>query len=245
MHANIELIVEAGYGQMCERAAEIFAEAVREKPDGVYGFATGGTPVGMYKKLIEMYKNGELDFSRVTAFNLDEYYPIGRANVQSYYYFMRENLFSHININPENTNIPSGEAKDANAECAAYDKKIEGMGGIDLQLLGIGANGHIGFNEPAESFSTRTAYVPLAEITVQSNARFFESAGDVPRHALTMGIRNIMMSRRILLLANGEGKAAILRDALNGPVTPLVPASALQLHGHVTVVADKAAAALF
>lgn len=244
MHSNIKLFVEADYDAMSQKAAEIFAAAVQAKPGGVFGFATGGTPVGMYRVLTQMYQSGKLDFSGLTAFNLDEYHPLKRDDAQSYYTFMQEQLFGQVNIDAAKTHIPNGEAQNPAHECEAYDKMIEDAGGIDFQILGIGANGHIGFNEPGESFSARTAYVPLTEITVQSNARFFASADEVPRHAITMGIRGIMMSRRILMLCSGEGKAAILRDALCGPITPLVPASVLQLHRDVTIVADKSAAAL-
>jgi glucosamine-6-phosphate deaminase len=240
MFHNIHLFVEPDYDAMSRKAAGIFLEAFNAKPDGVYGFATGGTPVGMYKELI----NAAPDVSRMTAFNLDEYYPIKPEDPQSYYYFMRENLFDALNLPPGQTNIPNGLASDPAAECTAYEEKILQAGGIDLQILGIGNNGHIGFNEPSEAFTAQTNYVPLTEITIQANARFFESADDVPKHALTMGIRSIMLARRILLLCSGGGKASILRDSLKGPITPLVPASVLQMHPDVTVIADSAATSL-
>jgi glucosamine-6-phosphate deaminase len=222
----------------------IFSEALRNEPEGVFGFATGSTPEGLYAALIRMHKEEGLDFSRMTAFNLDEYYPIKRSDEQSYFHFMRDRLFDHVNIEFGRINVPDGETNDPTAECADYDKKIEDSGGIGLQILGIGANGHIGFNEPSDSFSSQTLCVPLSEVTVRSNARFFESQDQVPRHALTMGVRNIMMCKKIILLCNGAAKAAILRDALKGPITPLVPASALQLHRDVTVIADQAAVSL-
>jgi glucosamine-6-phosphate deaminase len=238
---NIRVLIESDYDAMSRKAAEIFADALRQKPDGVYGFATGSTPEGLYKILSETV---DLDFSRLTAFNLDEYHPIGKDDGQSYCHFMRKQLFDAKNVEPSRTNIPNGESEDPAGECAAYESRIMAAGGIDLQILGIGTNGHIGFNEPAESFSASTSYVPLAEITIQANSRFFENADDVPRHAITMGIRTIMMAKRIMLMATGESKAAILRDTLKGPITPLVPASVLQLHPCVTIVLDKAAAAL-
>jgi glucosamine-6-phosphate deaminase len=241
MFHNIHLFVEADYDAMSRKAAEFFLEALKSKPDGVYGFATGGTPVGMYQQLIRVAP----DVSQMTAFNLDEYYPIRPDDPQSYFYFMRRNLFDGLGLPAERTNIPSGTADDPLAECAAYEQKIQKAGGIDLQILGIGNNGHIGFNEPSEAFTAATNYVPLTEVTIQANARFFESADEVPRHALTMGIRSIMLAKRILLLTSGEGKASILRDSLMGPITPLVPASVLQMHPDVTVIADKAAASLF
>jgi glucosamine-6-phosphate deaminase len=244
MHSNIALFAEADYEAMSEKAAEIFSEALRNEPDGVFGFATGSTPEGLYAALIRKHKEDGLDFSRMTAFNLDEYFPIKRSDEQSYFHFMREKLFDHVNIEFGKINVPDGEAADPAAECEEYDKKIEASGGIGLLILGIGANGHIGFNEPSDSFSVKTSYIPLSEVTVRSNARFFESQEQVPRHALTMGVRNIMMCKKIILLCSGAAKAAILRDALNGPVTPLVPASALQLHRDVTVVADQAAVSL-
>jgi glucosamine-6-phosphate deaminase len=244
MHPNIVLFTEEDYEAVSRKAADIFAEALTARPDGVYGLATGGTPAGLYKELVRRHKEGGLDFSRMTSFNLDEYHPIQRDDPHSFHSFMREHLFSHVNIAPERAYIPDGEAADPAAECDRYEFQIETAGWLDLVVLGIGQNGHIAFNEPAESFSVRTACVTLAETTARRNARFFDSPGQMPKHALTMGIRTIMMSGRILLLVVGEDKADILRDALTGPVTPLVPASALQLHRDVTVVADRAAASL-
>ncbi len=244
MFRNIRVVTEPDYDAMSRAAAEIFAEALKEKPNGVYGFATGGTPVGMYKELISMAEASEIDFSQVTTFNLDEYHPINPDDPQSYIYFMRQNLFNAVGLKDSQINIPNGTAADPVAECAAYEDKILNAGGIDLQILGIGNNGHIGFNEPSEAFTAQTNYTALTEMTVKANARFFNNADEVPKHAITMGIRSIMLAKRILLLCGGEGKASILHDALLGPITPLVPASILQTHPNVTVVTDKAAAAL-
>jgi len=244
MLPNIKLHVEKDYSAMSKKAAEIFAEAVNTSPTGAFGFATGSTPIGMYGDLIQMQKSGKADLSRITAFNLDEYYPIQPCDPQSYAYFMRQNLFDAIGLPPSNAHIPSGQAPDPIAECAAYDKKITTVGGINMQILGIGLNGHIGFNEPTEGLMAATGYVPLAEATIESNARHFASPEEVPRHALTMGMHGIMMARQIILLASGESKAEILQKALYGAITTFVPASLLQLHQDVTIVADQPAARL-
>ena len=242
MLTNFKLFVEKDYPAMSQKAAELFAEAVNANPRGAFGFATGSSPIGMYGALIKLQKNGKTDLSRITAFNLDEYYPIRSCDPQSYAYFMRQNLFDAIGLPPASTHIPNGEAHDPIAECAAYDEKIARAGGIDTQILGIGLNGHIGFNEPAGTLMAATGYVPLAPATIEANARNFASPKDVPRHALTMGIHSIMMARRIILLASGDSKADILREALCGPITTIVPASLLQLHRDVTIVADQPAA---
>ena len=186
-----------------------------------------------------MYKEEALDFSHITTFNLDEYHPIAKSNPQSYDYFMKENLFNHVGIDPARTHIPNGECEDPHLECAEYEAKIAAAGGIDLQLIGIGLNGHIGFNEPSNHFTRSTNYIELTDSTIQANRRFFASEKDVPRHALTMGIRTIMSARKILLIANGELKAGILEKVLFGDIMPQVPASVLQLHRDVTVVLDK------
>ena len=241
MLRNITVRVAEDYAGMSQKAAEIFAAAVNANPKGAFGFATGATPVGMYSALIEMQKNGLVDLSKLTAFNLDEYYPIKPEDPQSYRYYMRQNLFDAVGLPASQAHMPNGEAPDPLAECAAYEEKLAAAE-IDMQILGIGTNGHIGFNEPADGLIATTSYVPLAEETIQINARFFDSPDDVPRHALTMGMHSIMMSWRILLLASGEGKAEILRDALYGPITTKCPASLLQLHRDVTVIADTAAA---
>jgi glucosamine-6-phosphate deaminase len=240
---GIKIFVEESYEALSKKAAEIIAAQVKANPASVLGLATGSTPLGTYKELAALHKAG-LDFSSVSTFNLDEYYPIAKANVQSYDYFMHENLFSHINIAPENIHIPSGEAKNTAAECSRYEAAIQKAGGINLQLLGIGNNGHIGFNEPESYFAVKTFFVELDNATISAKARFFESSDEVPRHALTMGIGTIMKAESILLLASGSGKADIIRDALIGQISPLNPASVLQLHRNVTVVLDKAAAKL-
>ena len=244
MLKNFTLYTEKDYSTMSQKAAEIFAGAVSANPAGAFGFATGSTPVGMYEALIQMQKSGKADLTRITAFNLDEYYPIKPDDPQSYQFFMRKTLFDAIGLPAESTHIPSGQAQDPAAECIAYEEKIVKAGGIHMQILGIGGNGHIGFNEPAQQLMATTGYVPLAEATIEANSRFFASPEDVPRHALTMGIHSIMMARHILLLASGEGKADILHKALCGPITTMVPASLLQLHPSVTIIADQSAARL-
>ncbi len=200
------------------------------------GLATGPTPVGAYKQLIDMCKNGDVDFSAVTTVNLDEYVGLDGDNDQSYRYFMNNNLFNHINIKPENTFVPNGCAEDLDAEGEAYDAHINELGGIDLQLLGIGIDGHIGFNEPDEYFIKGTHVVELDESTIKANSRFFESEADVPRKAVTMGMASIMNAKKVLLIANGANKKGILEKAFFGPITPLVPASILQLHPDLTVI---------
>lgn len=232
------------YSDMSRKAANIISAQVIMKPDCVLGLATGSTPIGAYKQLIEWYRRGDLDFSEVRSVNLDEYRGLPRENDQSYYYFMYHNFFKDINISMDNTNIPDGTEPDADKECARYNQVIESLGGIDLQLLGLGHNGHIGFNEPSDAFEKLTHCVDLTESTIEANKRFFEKAEDVPRQAYTMGIQNIMQARKILLIVSGESKAKILKDVLCGPVTPKVPASVLQLHNDVIVVADEAALSL-
>ena len=219
------------YEDMSRKAANVISAQVITKPDCVLGLATGSTPIGTYKQLIERYQNGDLDFSEVKSVNLDEYKGL-------------PNLFKDINIDLDNTNIPNGMEPDSDKECDRYNKVIESMGGVDLQILGLGHNGHIGFNEPEEVFEKLTHCVDLTESTIEANKRFFASADDVPRQAYTMGIKTIMQAKKILLVVSGEDKAAILRDALCGPITPQVPASILQLHNDVIVVADEAALSL-
>lgn len=232
---------EKDYDALSQRAANIIAAQIVTKPDCVLGLATGSSPVGTYKRLIEKYENGDLDFSQVKTANLDEYKGLTRDNDQSYYYFMHENLFDHVNICPENTNIPDGTKEDSETECAHYEEVIASLGGVDLQLLGLGHNGHIGFNEPAFDFPQATHCVDLQESTIEANKRFFASADDVPRQAYTMGIGTIMRAKKILLVVSGEDKADIVAKAFFGPVTPEVPASILQFHPDVTIVGDKAA----
>lgn len=226
---------EKNYDAMSDRAAELLAAQVILKPACVLGLATGSSPVGMYRRLAEQYRQGLLDFSAVTSVNLDEYCGLSPEDPQSYRYFMEENLFRHINIRRENTFVPDGLNPDRETVCAAYDARIAALGGVDLQVLGIGNNGHIGFNEPDDHFTVGTHVVALKESTIQANARFFEDISQVPTHAVTMGMGAILQAKRILLLAGAE-KAAIVRQAMEGPVTPHVPASLLQLHPDVTIV---------
>ena len=232
------------YNSMSRRAANILSAQVILKPDSVLGLATGSTPVGMYRQLVNWYEKGDIDFSQVHTVNLDEYLGLAPDHDQSYRYFMQQNLFDHINVRPENTNVPNGLASDPEAECRRYDQVIAGLGGIDLQVLGMGHNGHIGFNEPEEAFELETHVVDLTENTIQANARFFASKDEVPRRAITMGIKSIMQARHILVVVSGEDKAEIVRRAFAGPVTPLVPASILQMHPHLSLVGDEAALSL-
>lgn len=229
------------YEDMSRKAANIIASQVVLKPDCVLGLATGSTPIGAYKNLVEKYEQGDLDFSQVTTVNLDEYKGLPRENDQSYYYFMHDNLFDHINVKPENTHLPDGTKEDANEECARYEELIRSLGGQDLQLLGLGHNGHIGFNEPDTVFEKTTHCVDLQESTIEANKRFFASADDVPKQAYTMGIGTIMQAKKILVVVSGEDKADTVAKAFFGPVTPEVPASILQFHKDVILVADEAA----
>lgn len=229
------------YEDMSKKAANIIASQVVLKPDCVLGLATGSTPIGAYKNLVEKYEQGDLDFSQVTTVNLDEYKGLPRENDQSYYYFMHDNLFDHVNVKPENTHLPDGTKEDANGECARYEELIRSLGGQDLQLLGLGHNGHIGFNEPDTVFEKTTHCVDLQESTIEANKRFFASADDVPKQAYTMGIGTIMQAKKILVVVSGEDKADTVAKAFFGPVTPEVPASILQFHKDVILVADEAA----
>ena len=229
------------YEEMSRKAANLIAAQVIMKPDCVLGLATGTTPIGTYRQLVEGYEKGDLDFSAVKTVNLDEYKGLSPENNQSYRYFMNENLFRHVNICLENTNVPNGLAEDAEAECARYNQVIRDLGGIDLQLLGLGVNGHIGFNEPDDAFAKETHLVTLTQSTIDANSRLFDRIEDVPHYAFTMGIRSIMQARKILVVANGENKADIIKKAFFGPVTPQVPASILQMHPDVILVGDGAA----
>ena len=239
----MSIIKAKDYDDLSRKAANIISAQVLLKPDCVLGLATGSTPIGTYKQLIEWYEKGDLDFSAAKSVNLDEYRGLTRDNDQSYYYFMYNNLFKHININMENTNVPDGTEPDSEKECSRYENVIEAYGGVDLQLLGLGHNGHIGFNEPDKDFPRTTHCVDLTQSTIEANKRFFASVDDVPKQAYTMGIGTIMKARKILLVVSGADKAQILHDVLCGPVTPEVPASILQLHSDVIVVADEAAMA--
>ena len=229
------------YKDMSRKAANIISAQVIMKPNCVLGLATGSTPIGTYQQLIEWYKKGDLDFSDVTTVNMDEYKGLPRTNDQSYYYFMHQNLFDQVNINPENTHLPNGMEPNSEKECARYESLIHSLGGVDLQLLGLGHNGHIGFNEPGEAFEKETHCVDLQERTIEANKRFFASADDVPKQAYTMGIKTIMQAKKILVIVSGEDKADIVAKAFFGPVTPAVPASILQMHNDVTLVGDEAA----
>lgn len=231
------------YKDMSRKAANIISAQVIMKPNCVLGLATGSTPIGTYDQLVEWYNKGDLDFSEVTTVNLDEYKGLPRTNDQSYYYFMHQHLFDRVNIDPERTNVPDGMEPDAEKECGRYEELIRSLGGVDLQLLGLGHNGHIGFNEPGEAFEKETHCVDLTESTIEANKRFFASADDVPKQAYTMGIKTIMQAKKILIVVNGENKADIVERAFFGPVTPEVPASILQLHNDVTLVGDEAALA--
>jgi glucosamine-6-phosphate deaminase len=240
----MRVIVEANPQAVSRRAAQFVAALVRRRPTCVLGLATGGTPLGLYAELIRLHREEGLDFSRVVSFNLDEYVGLGLNHSQSYRYFMQENLFRHINIDTRNTHVPDGRALDFEAHCAQYEKTIQEEGGIDLQVLGIGSDGHIAFNEPGSSLGSRTRLKTLTAETVRDNARFFGSEEAVPRLAVTMGVGTILESRQCLLLATGQAKAQAIRDTIEGPVTAQVTASALQLHRDVLAVIDEEAAHL-
>ena len=229
------------YKELSRKAANIISAQIIMKPSCVLGLATGTSPIGIYNQLVEWYKKGDLDFSEVSTVNLDEYIGLDATNEQSYRYFMNYNLFDKVNIDKLNTNVPNGMARDLEGDCDSYDSLIHSLGGIDLQLLGLGHNGHIGFNEPGESFEKGTHIVDLSESTINANARLFAKKEDVPRRAITMGIRTIMQAGIVLLVASGEDKADIVRDAFWGKITSQVPASVLQLHKNLIIVADEAA----
>ncbi len=237
----MRIIKAKDYEDLSRKAAGIISAQIIMKPECVLGLATGSTPIGTYKNLVESYEKGDLDFSGVTTVNLDEYRGLPKENDQSYYYFMNDNLFEHVNIDKSRTFLPDGTEADSDKACREYDSIIRATGGVDLQLLGLGHNGHIGFNEPGSEFDKETHCVNLSERTIQANKRFFASEADVPRQAYTMGIGTIMRADKILVVVSGADKADIVRDAFFGPVTPNVPASILQFHKNVTVVADEAA----
>lgn len=238
----MRIIETKNYEDMSRKAANILSAQIIGKPDSVLGLATGSTPIGTYDQLVERYENGDLDFAQIKSVNLDEYRGLDHENDQSYYYFMHKHLFDRVNIKEENTNVPDGTKPDAEAECSRYEALIRSYGGVDLQLLGLGHNGHIGFNEPASVFPKETHCVDLTESTIEANKRFFASADDVPKQAYTMGIGTIMRAKKILVVASGEDKAEIVAKAFFGDVTPEIPASILQMHPDVTVVVDAAAA---
>jgi glucosamine-6-phosphate deaminase len=235
--------IKENFDEMSKEGARIVAELVRRKPNCVLGFATGGTPLGMYKELIRMHKNEGLDFSKVTTFNLDEYVGLPPEHDQSYHYFMWENLFKHINVDSRFVHIPMGMAQNIGTFCEWYEAQMEKAGGIDLQILGIGANGHIAFNEPGSSLGSRTRIKTLTGTTREANARFFKNPDEVPKYAITMGVGTIMDAKQLLLLASGEGKAEAIATTCEGPITAKCPATIVQMHRYAFVIVDKAAAA--
>lgn len=237
----MKIIFVKDYEQMSAEAGELIAAQMKIKPNCVLGLATGSTPEGTYEYLANLYGSNKIDFSKVTSFNLDDYYGLAPEHEQSYRYFMNKHLFSKVNIPIENTHVPSGIAEDIDAACAEYDRAMEASGGVDLQLLGIGINGHIGFNEPDDKFTANTHLVRLDESTIKANARFFDDPKDVPKQAVSMGIKNILQARKILLLASGQNKAEAIYQTVLGPITPSLPASALQLHSDVVLIVDEAA----
>ncbi|WP_077367040.1 glucosamine-6-phosphate deaminase [Anaerosalibacter sp. Marseille-P3206] len=239
----MKIIIKKDYEELSKVAASIIGDELKSNPNMVLGLATGSTPIGTYNELIRMHKEEALDFSKVVTFNLDEYLNIPYSNPNSYHYFMEDNLFKHINVKAENIHIPDGNAENVEKFCIEYDKKIEETGGIDLQILGIGENGHIAFNEPAPTLPLETNITELTESTINANSRFFDSIDEVPKKAITMGIGSIMKSKKILLLANGEKKADIIAKILkNKVVTTHIPASLLLLHPDVTIIMDEDAA---
>ena len=240
----MRIIVCENYEEVSKKAAQMILSQVTLKPNSVLGLATGSTPIGMYENLVKLNKNGDIDFSEVRTFNLDEYYKLPKENDQSYHYFMYKNLFDHININPENIHIPNGMTADVDAECERYDKLIKEAGGVDIQVLGIGNNAHIGFNEPTINFEKGTHLVELEESTIEANSRFFDNIEDVPKKAITMGVGSIFKSKKIMLIATGENKAEAIYNTVYGKVVPEVPASILQFHSDIVLILDKKAAKL-
>jgi len=240
----MQIKVVENYEEMSRAAADLFAEIISANNDCVLGLATGDTPIGLYNCMIDDYKAGKIDFAKVKSVNLDEYYPIAPDNDQSYRYFMNKYLFDSVNIDKKNTYVPDGQAKDTDAFCAGYEKLINSLGGIDIQVLGIGRNGHIGFNEPGAELHPYTHLTSLTDSTIEANSRFFASEADVPKHALTMGIRSIFKTRKIVVLASGEGKAEAVKAMLSGNISTSCPASLLCLHSNVILICDKAAYSL-
>ena len=239
----MEVIIQRDYQQMSKVAARIVAEVLNTKPNAVLGMATGSTPLGLYQELVRLHKEEQLDFARVTTFNLDEYVGLTANHPQSYHYFMHEHFFQHVNIPRQNINIPSGTTSNYPAFCKWYEERITECGGIDLQILGIGSDGHIAFNEPTSSLSSRTRLKTLSKQTIDDNARFFEHREDVPVYAITMGVGTILDARKLVLVASGKSKAKAIAQAVEGPVTSMVTASALQLHRDAIVIVDEEAAA--
>lgn len=241
---NLKIIVCENYEEMSRQAAKIVSSQLIVKPNSILGLATGSTPIGLYQNLIQMNQKGEIDFSEVKTFNLDEYYPIKKSNDQSYDYFMNEQLFSKVNIDKKNIDIPNGEADDPVAECERYENELSKIGGVDLQVLGIGQNGHIAFNEPDENLVAVTHLTDLTQNTIEANARFFESADDVPKKALTMGMGSILKAKKIIILANGANKAKAVSELLNDNINTSNPATMLKVHKDVTLICDKDAFSL-
>lgn len=239
----MEVIIKENYEEISKLAARIIAGIVRQSPRAVLGLATGSTPVGCYQELVRMHREEELDFSQIVTFNLDEYVGIAEDHEQSYHRFMQDNLFGHVNVVPANVHIPDGNAGNLHEACDDYETEIDEHGGIDVQLLGIGSNGHLAFNEPGSSLGSRTRIKTLTERTRQDNSRFFSTLDEVPGYCVTMGIGTIMESGKLLLLANGANKAEAIAAAVEGPITASLPASAIQFHPDVTVIMDRAAAA--
>ncbi len=237
----MKIIKAKDYKDLSRKAANIISAQIIMKPNCVLGLATGSTPIGTYQQLVEWYNKGDLDFAEVTSVNLDEYKGLAKENKQSYYSFMHEHLFQYVNINDKRTFLPDGMELNSDKACSDYNKIITTVGGVDLQLLGLGHNGHIGFNEPGMAFEKETHCVNLTETTIEANKRFFESIEEVPKQAYTMGIKTIMQAKKILVVVSGKDKAAIVKEAFFGPVSPSVPASILQMHNDVIIVADEAA----
>lgn len=241
----MEILTCKDYSAMSQKAAEIIASQIKSKPDSALGLATGSTPIKMYDQLVEMHKDSLIDFSQIKTFNLDEYCELPQSNPQSYYYFMEENFFRKVNLKKEQIYIPNGVAEDLELECVNYDNLIDSSGGIDLQVLGIGNNSHIGFNEPKDYFEKNTHITQLDESTLEANARFFDDNIEaVPKKAITMGIGSIFKSKKIMLLASGESKAKAIYNTLYGKITPTVPSSILNLHPNVIIILDEKAASL-
>lgn len=240
----MKVVITKNYEELSKVAAKEMSEVIRSNPSAILGLATGGSPIGMYKELIRMNKDGEIDFSKVTTVNLDEYVGLSGDHPQSYRYFMNDNLFNHINIDKKNTYVPNGLAKDVEEECKSYDSKIAQLGGTDVQLLGIGNNGHIAFNEPDEFLVSGTHLTNLTENTIKANSRFFDSIDEVPKTALTMGLGGIMKSKKIIVIASGESKAEAVKEMVSGKISTNMPASMLQMHRDVVVIVDEEAAKL-
>lgn len=237
----MKIIKVTDYDEMSSKACELVVDKIKKASNPILGLATGSTPEGLYKRIIEKYKQGEVSFENVTTFNLDEYVGLAGDDPNSYRYFMNEKLFKHVDISPDKTFVPNGVAQDLEAECENYEQFIQDVGGIDLQVLGLGTNGHIAFNEPGTSFDSRTSVVDLTQETLEANRRFFNSIDEVPTQALSMGIGSIIEAKEIILLASGEAKAEALAEVINGKVTEDLPGSILQKHDHVTIIADEAA----